>query len=165
MPKLLAVFACTVALWLVLPLSASTQPAGSISVCAHFKGHLYEACFAYVFNDSALALRGYYADPSKTGDALEGFLYRYRAQARSLIAGRVAGWPPGRNTVGLPKITILKASSSLVTNTAQLTTQETWRVTDSSGNLVYAENNRLHQISMARVQGKLLHIWVVTAIR
>lgn len=69
--------------------------------CLHYAGHVYEACFAYVVNDSSLALGRYYAnvrgaDSSKAGDALEDFRYRYRDSARQLIASRVAAWPRGR---------------------------------------------------------------------
>lgn len=169
MLKLVAVLAAAAVTGLVATPSATPRQAGTISACAHYAGHLYEACFAYVVNDSGKVLRKFYAeghsaDTSQAGDALEDFHYRYRGQARSLVAQRVAKWPKGRNIVAVPRITIIKASSSLVNNTAQLTTRETWRVTTTSGKVLYAENNRLHDISMRRVQGKLLHIWVVTSI-
>lgn len=142
---------------------------GNDHPCLHNTGHVYEACFAYVVNDSNWALVRYYAkahsaDPSRAGGVLEDFQYRYRGSARQLIAGRVAAWPSGENIVAVPRITIINASSSLLSNSASLTTRETWRVTANSGQVLYAENNRLHHISMSRVQGKLLHIWVVTSI-
>jgi hypothetical protein len=169
MPKLLVSLAAVVAVLAVVP-GAESRPAGTIQVCAHYSGHLYEACFAYIVNDSDLALRSFYADgrsydSARAADVLEDFRYRYRGQARGLIANRAAAWPRGHNTVPVPSISITSASSSLVTDTAQLTTRETWRVTTSSGRVLYTDPGRLHHISMARVQGKVLHIWVVTAIR
>jgi hypothetical protein len=150
--------------------SVGQAKAGTIDACLYYKGHLYEACYAYIVNDSSLALRQYYANahstnPKQAADALEDFRYRYRGSARALIQKRVASWPRGRNNPGIPGIEILKASSSLVTNTAQLTTREIWRVTTSSGRVLYTDKaKKIHHISMARVQGKLLHIWVVTDI-
>jgi hypothetical protein len=154
------------------PAQAQANPTGvksNITVCAHFSGHLYEACFAYLINDSGIALRNFYAnahsaDSSQAGDSLEDFHYRFRGQARTLITGRVAKWPKGRNIVGIPTISIVKASSSLVTNTARLTTRETWRVVTSAGKVLYSEPSLVHHITMARVRGKFLHIWVVTSI-
>lgn len=147
-----------------------TNASSAAHPCMHYAGHVYEACFAYVVNDSSLVLGPYYAkarsaDPSKAGEALEDFHYRYRDQARSLIARRVASWPRGENIVAVPRITIIDATSSLVSNSASLTTRETWRVTTTSGRVLYTENNRLHHISMKRVKGKLFHVWVVTSIR
>lgn len=154
-------------------LSAASIPireTSSISECLHYTGHRYEACFAYVVNDSLFALRPYYANahsanPTKAGNALEDFYYRYRSAARQLIASRVSVWPNGENIVAVPRITVIKARSSLVSNSALLVTRETWRVTTTSGRVLYAEKNRRHHISMRRVQGRYLHIWVVTAIR
>lgn len=165
----LAAAVVTAAAMLAVP-AAQSRPAGTISQCASLKGHVYEACFAYVVNDSLLALRNYYRlansnDPYDSLGAGEDFQYRFRGAAYRLIQQRVAGWPAGTNTVYLPRITIISARASLATNTAHLTTRETWRVTTSSGRVLFAENNKLHHITMARVRGKLLHIWVVTAIR
>lgn len=165
-------FAAFVFLFLALLLHASDGNTAVLKTgnpCLHTDGHVFEACFAYFFNDSGRALWTYYtngrsADPSKAGDALEDFFYRFRGSARQLIISRVDSWPKGENIVAIPRIRIIDASASLVTNTAMLITRETWRVTSTSGRVVYAENNRLHHITMKRVQGKFLHIWVVTAI-
>ncbi len=157
-------------LWLPASSAAAPKMPQATGNCFAYVGHVFEACFAYKVNDSGLALRNYYAyvhsaDLSRASDAHEDFLYRYRSAARQLVTSRVSSWPIGENVVATPVIEILSATASLVTNTASITTRETWRVTTASGRGLYLEQNHLHHISMARVQGKLLHIWVVTAIR
>lgn len=149
--------------------NAAPHPATDIRACLHFKGHVYEACFAYVVNDSSLALRNYYRlansrSNSRAADASEDLHYRYRGAALSLVLHRTARWPRGENIVGLPRITILDASASLVSDTATLITRESWRVSTNSGRVLYKESSRLHHVTMARVQGKFLHVWVVASI-
>jgi hypothetical protein len=158
-------------LFLVTPLSAhaAREQSAGYGACLHYAGHVYEACFAYVVNDSTLALRKYYQlgrsrDSNRAAGAGEDLAYRYRGSALNLIQRRVAHWPKGENVVVLPRISIVSATSSLATNTARLTTRETWTVRTTSGRLLYRESNRTHRIKMARVQGNFLHVWVVTAI-
>jgi len=165
MLKLAMAAAVTVVALAAVP-AGQTRSVGTITACAHFSGHTYEACFAYIVNDSALALRQYYReanseDPWDSADAAADFSYRFRGPAYRSIKQMVASWPLGVNTVYLPRITILSASASLTANRAVLTTRETWRVINHDGRVLLKLNNQLRRVTMCRIQGRLLHIWVV----
>lgn len=158
---------CAAAL-MIVP-AASPRQAGTINICAHYAEHTYEACFAYWFNDSGMALRRYYRDansedPYDSTDAAEDFAYRFRGPAYRTIKQMVAKWPLGVNDVSVPKISIISAASSLAFNRAVLTTRESWRVTDHDGHVLLPQTIQLRHVTMCRIQGKLLHIWVVVKL-
>lgn len=138
--------------------------------CLHVNQHVYEVCYAYVVNDSAGALWWYYKyahspNPARALAARNRLESRYTGQARRLVEGRVAAkWPKKSETeVALPRITIVSVVSDLVNNQAILVTSETWRVTNKAGKIIYSETMR-HHIRVQRVQGLILHKWVVTLI-
>jgi hypothetical protein len=163
--RFLGMMAVCAAALAVIP-AASSRQASTISACAHVTGHVYEACFAYAFNDSAVALRNYYRlvqSPNRlqAEDANEDLLYRFRGDAMWQIVQRARSWPAGVNDVSIPKISIVSAAASLASNRALLTTRESWRVTAPNGRLLFAQTNQLRRVTMCRIQGKLLHIWVV----
>lgn len=137
--------------------------------CLQFTNHEYEVCTAYVFNSSIADLVPYYAYAHSSNASLARFVQyrlgsRYTGQAAQLIRNRVAAWPPGHTDVAVPDIKILAVNSSLATNTATLTTEESWQVTTESGQVLFAETDAPHTITMRRVQSYILHKWVVTNI-
>jgi len=162
----LATAVAVIAVALAAVPAAQTRSGGTISACAHYAGHTYEACFAYIFNDSGLALRNYYRlgqspDFGKAQDVNQDLLYRFYGDAMWQIVQRVGRWPIGVNVVPLPRISIVSATSSLDANLALLTTRESWRVTTGSGRVLFSKTNWLRHVTMCRVKGKLLHVWVV----
>ena len=148
------------------------EPAGP--TCATITGHLYEACFAYIFNDASWSLQPYY----KYVHSNSAFAFlknrlelKYRGQALQTIQQRTARWPSGTNTVEGPDITILKGWSSLTCNKAVLITRETWKVLTPTGRVLYQEYNQAHTVVLRRVPDErfrvgshVLHQWVVQAI-
>ena len=50
-------------------------------------------------------------------------------------------------------------------SSAVLRTHETWRVATAGGQVLFAETDHPHTITMRRVPGVVLHKWVVTDIR
>lgn len=159
---------------LALPLGGGAAQASvtdTLRACLRYEGRAYEVCTAYVGNSSLLALVPYYkwansSNPARAVAVTNRLRSRYYGAARRLIAGRVNGWPAGENKVSIPLFTILSVSSDLEHNRAILRTRETWRVrTKSNGRTIYREIGRPHRITMKRVQGLVLHKWVVSAIR
>jgi hypothetical protein len=162
----LAVAAAVLAVALAAVQAAQTRSGGTTSACAHYTGHVYEVCFAYIFNDSSLALRNYYRlvhspDRQKAQDAREDLLYRFRGDAMRQIVRRAGKWPAGVNDVSIPKITIVSAKASLASNRALLATRESWQVTAANGRVLFVQSSQPRRVTMCRIQGKLLHIWVV----
>lgn len=138
--------------------------------CLRYSDHVYEVCSAYVANASLAVLVPYYkyaASPNTGTSRYVGYRLgsRYYGDAYDTIRNRVAAWPGGTRDVAIPTIRILSVSSNLQTNTATLTTEETWRVTDKNDRIVYQESNVRHAITMQRVPSYFLHKWVVTDIR
>jgi hypothetical protein len=139
------------------------------SQCLQFTNHEYEVCVAYVVNASLADLVPYYAFVHSPNSALSRFLAyrlgsRYTGQAQDTIQNRVSSWPTGNMVVSIPDIKILAVTPSLATNSATLITQETWKVSSSSGEVLFQETNTPHTIGMQRVPSYLLHKWIVTDI-
>lgn len=142
----------------------------TLEVCAHYSGHVYEVCTAYLANSSLAVLVPYYKYATSSNGTLARYVSyrlgsRYTGQAKNVIVQRVKGWPTGTHDVAVPVIKILSVHSSLTTNTATLQTEESWKVTTKSGRVIYRETNRHHTVTMHRVQSYLLHKWVVTNLR
>lgn len=153
--------------------TASSQPSSSantLDACLHYAGHVYEVCTAYIANSSLAVLVPYYKYANGSNTTLRRYVTyrlgsRYSGQAYRLITARVAQWPTGTMEVAVPYIRIIAVHSSLRTNTATLTTQETWQVTTQTGRVVYQERNQRHTITMHRVPSYILHKWVVTNLQ
>lgn len=148
--------------------AASAPPQVCNSDLTNGAKHGYEVFTAYLANSMAEALWPYYKLGRSKNDAwvaaatnrLES---RYYDQARAVIEKRVAGWPRGIQKVPVPHVEVTCLNTYLSTDTALLTTTETWKVTTKSGKLLYAEKNQTHHITMHRVPGLILHKWVVTS--
>jgi hypothetical protein len=154
--------------------SSSTSTTSSTAVdtqpCLRTQNHEYEVCTAYIANASTAVLVPYYAYANSSNSAWVRYVTyrlssRYTGDAYNLLRNRVASWPSGNHEVSVPNIEVLSVNSNLSTNTATLTTRESWRVTTESGNTIYQEANTLHTITMQRVPSYVLHKWVVTGIR
>lgn len=156
--------------------SALNQPSGNatgnntLEVCAHYSGHVYEVCTAYIVNASLEVLVPYYKEVRSPSAATRQFVdyrlgQRYTGQAKTLIENRVKDWPAGSHEVAVPDIKILSVQSSLTTNTATLHTVETWKVTTQNGKVIYQESGTHHTVTMKRVPSYLLHKWVVSDLR
>lgn len=156
------------------PLNATPNQPGKLpesTSCLQVSDHIFEVCTAYFANCSFAALVPYYkygrsANTARVIEARNRLESRYTGVARKIIESRVNAWPKGETDVSLPKISLVSVTSSLATNKASIVTRETWTVkSHKSGRTIYKEVNRLHRTTMQRVQGLLLHKWVVTAIR
>ncbi|MCW3005359.1 MAG: hypothetical protein JWQ20_4657 [Conexibacter sp.] len=150
--------------------------------CLTFSEHAYEVCTAYLFNASLDARLPFYKLGRSTGVGyykaiLEGctgrsagpaatcrLKSRYYGQAQSYLLAQTAGWPDEVD-VSLPRISIEGVDSDLAANTAVLSTTETWQVRTKSGDILFAESGQHHTITMKRIQGLILHKWVVTSIQ
>lgn len=152
----------------------SPRATASPQDCLAYKDHVYEACFAYVWNDAHWSLQPYYKYAHSTS-VFSGLANRlelkYKGQALQLIQQRVANWPNGTNTVDGPDIDIVGAWASLACNRAILVTRENWTVRTDSGTLLYQENGQIHTVVLERTpdqrfeyNGAVLHQWVVSAI-
>jgi hypothetical protein len=162
-----------------LPLVNSS--ASAQSVCAEVDQHQYEVCFAYLFNDTLLSRVPFYKssrsqDPGfyeatregcvghTLGSAVTCRLWsRYYGSARTMLQQQTANWPKHVD-VAPPHVTIDAVESNLATNSATIQTHENWQVT-ANENVLFAENNQPHTITLERVSGLVLHKWVVTSIR
>lgn len=150
------------------PATASPQD------CLAYKDHVYEACFAYVWNDAHWSLQPYYkyVHSSSIFSGLANRLQlKYKGQALQLIKNRTANWPSGTNTVDGPDIDIVGAWASLACNRAILVTRESWTVRAANGAVLYPENGKVHTVVLERTpdhrfeyNGTVLHQWVVSAI-
>jgi len=176
MSKLASIMAA-VSLALLTASGAAAKPAGVADDCFSLKGHVAEACAAYIFWDAHIALQAYYKY-AKSDSLLSGtkslFAKRYKGSAPAAIrtwAG-VASWPTGTNQVQGPDISILAARSSLACNRGVLVTRENWVVTRSGlAKPLYTEHNQVHTVVLRRVPGEIfvynrrsLHAWDVFAI-
>lgn len=152
----------------------ATSPPAAPHDCLSYKDHVYEACFAYVWNDAHWSLQPYYkyvhSDSVFSGLANRLSL-KYKGPALQLIQQRAANWPVGTNTVDGPDIDIRSARASLSCNRAVLVTRETWTVRRANGALLYQENGQIHTVVLERTpdvrfqyNGTVLHQWVVSAI-
>lgn len=152
----------------------SNQDLNSLAICGTIQDHLYEACFAYVWNDAHGSLQPYYKyvhSKSLLSGLANRLELKYQDQALRQIQQRTANWPTGTNDVDGPDIAIIAANSSLTCNRAVLVTRENWTVRDARGNLLYQENGQLHTVVLLRTPdqrfsygGYTLHQWVVSAI-
>lgn len=157
----------------VAPVAAASAQASTMTQddpCLHYTNHEYEVCTAYIANSSLAVLVPYYKYARSTNTTLQRYVTyrlgsRYTGSAYNTITSRVSGWPMGSFDVAVPRISILSVNSSLQTNTATLTTQETWRVENKQDKPIYQESNQLHTVTMQRVPSYILHKWVVTDIR
>lgn len=152
------------------PSQPSSSASDTLNVCLHYSGHVYEVCTAYIANSSLAVLVPYYKYAKSTDAALSRYVTyrlgsRYTGQAYDVITKRVASWPAGTYDVSVPDIRILSVSSSLQTNTATLVTEESWKVTSDTGQVMYQENGQRHTVTMHRVPSYLLHKWVVTNLQ
>jgi hypothetical protein len=158
-------------LLLALPASAgaATRRASTLKECAHYSDHVYEACFAFAINCTALSMVPYFKygrspNAAWAAAARNRLESRYSGQARSKLKALANSWPVGENYVRFAKLQIISARSSLATNTATLRIRWTWAVISSDKRL-FSELDKLHTITLKRGPGLLLHKWVVTAIR
>ena len=152
------------------PSQPSSSASDTLNVCLHHSGHVYEVCTAYIANSSLAVLVPYYKYAKSTDAALSRYVTyrlgsRYTGQAYGVITKRVASWPAGTYDVSVPDIRILSVGSSLQTNIATLVTEESWKVTSASGQVIYQENGQRHTVTMHRVPSYLLHKWVVTDLQ
>jgi hypothetical protein len=150
--------------------AASTTDNTTFNACLQYTNHVYEVCTAYIANSSLAVLWPYYAYAKSPNITLARYVQyrlgsRYTGQANATIMNRVSTWPAGNHEVDAPSIRVLSVNSNLQTNTATIVTQESWRVTDEAGRVIYQENNVRHISTMNRVPSYLLHKWVVSSIR
>lgn len=146
----------------------------SAAVCGTIQDHLYEACFAYVWNDAHLSLQPYYKyvhSDSLLSGLKNRLALKYFDQAFQTIQQRAANWPRGTNAVDGPDITIVAARSSLTCDKAVLTTRENWTVRAPDGAVLYQESQQLHTVVLHRIpderfqyDGHVLHQWAVYAL-
>jgi|SRR5215471_12167055 len=154
----------------LLTASSDTNQGDVTDSCLQYADHEYEVCVAYIFNASLADLLPYYKYAHSPNTSVRDFIHyrlgsRYIGQANTLLQNRVANWPEGTMSVAIPRIKITSVNASLATNTATLTTIESWKVTNSSRQVIYQENNAHHTSTMQRVPSYLLHKWVVTNIQ
>jgi hypothetical protein len=146
----------------------------TLSECAHFSGHRFEVCGAYMWNDAHWSLQPYYKYVHS--DSFFAFLknrlsLKYRNDALQAIRRRARNWPSGTNTVEGPRIDILRARSSLKCNQGVLITRESWKVVSRRGSVLYQERRQIHTVILRRVPDErfrlgshVLHAWVVYKI-
>lgn len=132
---------------------------------ARYHNHEYEVCTAYVANSAEVALQGYYKfgrSPrlARANLARHHFESRYFNGPRRIIEKRVNSWPVSENDVS-EDIDITGLSVSLNANRALVTTREDWLVAADNGRTLYQEHNRRHEITMCKIEGLVLHKWVV----
>ena len=152
---------------------ATPTTAKTTNPCLRVTNHEYEVCSAYIANSSVAVLVPYYKyaqSSSRDSQSLQQFVtyrlgQRYVEPVYSSIRARVATWPAGAYDVSIPNIKILSVTSSVKTNSATLTTRETWIVKNRSNQIVYQEQNMPHTVIMQRVPSYILHKWVVSDIR
>lgn len=142
--------------------------------CLAYKDHVYEACFAYVWNDAHWSLQPYYKyvhSDSVFSGLVNRVALKYKGHALQVVRQRAANWPAGTNTVDGPDITIQGAWASLSCNRAILVTRETWTVRSPNGTMLYQENDKIHTVVLERTpderfeyNGTVLHQWVVSDI-
>ncbi len=146
---------------------ATGSARATVTECAGLLDRRLEVCTAYIAN-ATLAARLPYYKFARSDNAAQARLARYRLEsryvgrARAKIVGQVSRWPRGRPNVDLPRVKITSARVS--ENRATLVTKETWKVRASSGRVLFSEKQRRHTITMQRVEGLVLHKWVVAAI-
>ncbi len=139
----------------------------TVTECAGLLDRRLEVCTAYIANATLTARLPYYTF-ARSDNAAQARLARYRLEsryvgrARAKIESQVSHWPRGRPNVDLPRVKI--TSTRVSGNRATLVTKETWKVRASSGRVLFNERQRRHTITMQRVEGLLLHKWVVAAI-
>lgn len=139
----------------------------TVDVCAQGNRH-YEVCTAYIANASLAARYPFYqfgssSNAARRQAATNRLESRYTGQARAELESQVADWPSSVSA-RIPDISIRMVAVSSDENSATLVTRESWRVTSSSGTVLFAETNQEHTVYMARVPGLILHKWVVTDI-
>lgn len=139
----------------------------TLDVCAHGNRH-YEVCTAYIANASLAARYPFYqfgssGNTARRLAATNRLESRYTGQARAELESQVADWPPNVSA-RIPNISIRMVTVSSDENSATLVTREGWRVTSSSGAVLFVETDQEHTVHMARVPGLVLHKWVVTDI-
>jgi len=148
---------------------SASQPSTGEHVCLNVPSRHLEVCTAYVANASLAARYPYYQFGRSTNhtvasSALGRLGSRYNGAAYRSLVQQTAGWPT-RVHVSLPNIHLDSVSVAADDSSAVLHTRETWRVTANGGQVLFAENNQPHTITMRRVPGVVLHKWVVTDIR
>lgn len=138
--------------------------------CARYTASAYEACIAYVFDASFADAIPYYQYIKSSNSALANFVSdriktEYSGQAIDALKARVAGWPQGNMEVSTPNIKVLSLSSDVTSNTAYISTQETWRVETEAGRNLFQETKAHHVITLQHVQGQPTDDWVVVSIQ
>jgi hypothetical protein len=147
---------------------AVVAPAGTPSACLQLEARRVEVCTAYVANATLAARVPFYKfardTPARSRAARFRLESRYVGKARTYVENQVRSWPPGRPDVDVPRIEILSLSLSADESSATLVTRETWHVETGAGRVLFAEARRRHVVSMHRLEGVVLHKWVVTSI-
>jgi len=166
---------------LTSPPPVVNSSAAAQSACSQSAQHEYEVCFAYLFNDTLAARVPLYQDSrslapgyyNNVRESCAGYnlgqaatcrlLSRYYGAASAFLENQAKTWP-AQVEVSWPQISIDQVTSNLSTNTATISDHETWLVKTEAGQILFAETNQPHTITLSRVQGILLHKWVVTSI-
>lgn len=159
-----------------------SDQASASSECASFVQNNLEVCTAYTFNASLEARLSYYKLGRSTavgyykavqerctgksaGAAADcRFQSRYYEGALRDLQLQAQSWPAEVN-VDFPRIKIVSVDANVAANSATLSTVESWSVHTRAGESLFIETGAKHTITMQRVQGLVLHKWVVTSIR
>lgn len=155
--------------------------ASATSVCASLVQGELEVCTAYVLNASLESRLTYYKlgrstavgyykavqerCTGKTAGTAAGcrLQSRYYGAALSQLQSQAELWP-AEVDVSFPRISISSVAVDASGDIANIKTTETWNVKTRSGEILFAETGKIHTVALKRVQGLVLHKWVVTEI-
>lgn len=137
--------------------------------CVTATARHFELCTAYIANATVAARYPYYqfghgGNQTLARAAASRLRSRYTGAALAFLLRQTADWPGGLH-VRLPDVHIDSVSVAADQNTAVLRTHESWRVETRTGQLLFAETDHAHTITLQRVPGVILHKWVVSDIR
>ena len=148
---------------------SASRPNSTVHACRNVPSRHLEVCTAYIANASLAARYPYYKFGRSTNHtvasaALDRLGSRYTGVAYRSLVRQTAGWPASVHA-SLPDIHIDSVTVAADDSSAVLHTRETWHVAANGGQVLFAENNQSHTITMRRVPGVVLHKWVVADIR
>lgn len=145
-----------------------SSPADTPGACGRLEARRIEVCTAYVANATLASRVPFYTFARDTAARARAARFRlesrYTGRARARIEAQVRSWPAGRSDVDVPRVEIVSLSVSADGSSAALVTRETWRVETEAGRVLFAEQKRRHVVGLRRLEGIVLHKWVVTSI-
>lgn len=144
-------------------------PAGATpaaSPCLNLQARRLEVCTAYVVNATLGARVPYYkfarsTNPARARAARYRLESRFIGTARQKLERQVATWPRVQIDVDVPRLDVESVAVDRAETTAVVVTRETWLVKTEAGRTLFSESDRRHVIRMRRLEGLVLHKWVV----